>query len=649
MGTLLVSHDDHAAFSSLEQDIDCFYAQSETLRCPALRGRPVGVTQKTLVVTANYVARNLGVPKMASIEEARKVLPALVLVNGEDLTPYRAESKQIMAVLGRYGVVQRSGLDEGAVDISAQVRTRLQCGAPALSFSGHIIGWATVEASAENLPRGSLINFATRNLSYNKLSALDKSLLVGSQIVSEMRSAIERETGFHCSCGVAQNKMLAKLSSSLNKPDKQTCLLSDAVESFIAPLHVRKIPGVGHQTELILGDMGVKTIADLRTFKLSQLSERLGARIGQFLYDACRGQDFSPVVDRGPPKSITVEDSFKSCRSLKHAEGILRILAPDLIKRLDEDREETGRRPRTLTLKWRLSWTKGNFGSVSSDLPVELLSSSMSTERRSAVAVDVALKMLVRSLGKEFEIVVLNIGATNFLETAAGSPGLRDIRSFLQVQDNSPRKILKVTSKNDARVRRESYKKAGSEIANSAVGDKLGLSVFVKADRVKPSETDVFASGHIGDDHQQLSSNDEDEEWKDWAVEVRSAVRTNGSIASNYWQSQASTGVFQLEHSRSNDLPHKTSLRRTPQVLSEAVRSGEPAENNCGGEVDCSDSQLATSSGMRGLQCQTQTDGSSGNTPLIRKDIHPESYSPKTKRKSRNGTLDAFVIRKFGP
>lgn len=90
------------------QDIDCFYAQSEVLRCPSLRGRPVGVTQKFLVVTTNYIARSLGVPKMVSIDEAKKVLPALVLVNGEDLTPYRAESKQIMAVLGRYGVVQRS-------------------------------------------------------------------------------------------------------------------------------------------------------------------------------------------------------------------------------------------------------------------------------------------------------------------------------------------------------------------------------------------------------------------------------------------------------------------------------------------------------------------------------------------------------------
>ncbi|KAL3687502.1 hypothetical protein R1sor_013811 [Riccia sorocarpa] len=634
---LLISRD-------ISSDIDCFYAQSEVLRCPALRGRPVGVTQKKLVVTANYVARNLGVPKMASIEEAKKVLPALVLVNGEDLTPYRAESKQIMAVLGRYGIVQRSGLDEGAVDISGQVKSRLQSGTPALSFSGHILGWETVEASAENVPGGPLVNFSTRKLSFDKVSALDTSLLVGSQIVSEMRSAIEKETGFHCSCGVAQNKMLAKLSSSLNKPNKQTCLLSGAVESFIAPLHVRKIPGVGRQTELILCDMGVQTVADLRDFKLSQLFERFGARIGQFLFDACRGQDLTPVVDRGPPKSITVEDSFKSCRSVQQAEGILRVLAPDLIKRLDEDREETGRRPRTLTVKWRLSWTKGNFGSVSSDLPVELLSSSMSTESRSAVAVDVAVKMLVRSLGKEFEIVVLNIGATNFLESSAGSPGLRGIRSFLQTQENSPRKIVKVTSKSDARVRRESYKKmAGSAATTTAVGDISGLSCVPTAEKVKPSETNVFTCGHISDDCHPLSSDDEDKGWRDLAGEVRFGLRASRSVDGNNRQSQASPGVLQLDHSGSSD---KFTSPTTRHGLSKAFAC-DLTEVRDGGEMDLSHSQHATSAATKDDQRQTQIVGSSENRPFSGKDTQ-SSYTQKKKRKSRNGTLDAFVIRKLG-
>jgi DNA polymerase iota len=53
-------------------DVDCFYAQAEVLRRPCLRDRPVGITQKFLVVTTNYVARGLGVPKMVSIDEARK-------------------------------------------------------------------------------------------------------------------------------------------------------------------------------------------------------------------------------------------------------------------------------------------------------------------------------------------------------------------------------------------------------------------------------------------------------------------------------------------------------------------------------------------------------------------------------------------------
>jgi DNA polymerase iota len=63
--------------------------------------------QKFLVVTTNYVARGLGVPKMVSIDEARKKCPELVLINGEDLTPYRAASKHIMAVLRRFGTLEK--------------------------------------------------------------------------------------------------------------------------------------------------------------------------------------------------------------------------------------------------------------------------------------------------------------------------------------------------------------------------------------------------------------------------------------------------------------------------------------------------------------------------------------------------------------
>src|SRR5262245_36064952 len=67
-------------------DVDCFYAQCKILENPAhLKDKPVGVTQKSLVVTCNYVARGLGVKKMSGIKEAKTICPSLILINGEDL------------------------------------------------------------------------------------------------------------------------------------------------------------------------------------------------------------------------------------------------------------------------------------------------------------------------------------------------------------------------------------------------------------------------------------------------------------------------------------------------------------------------------------------------------------------------------------
>lgn len=85
------------------------------------------------------------------------------------------------------------------------MKARLQCGFPALSFSSHILGWEAVSGEPGNDSGGTFVNVDSTKLELEKISGVDTALLVGSQVVSEMRSAIEKETGFQCSCGVAQN------------------------------------------------------------------------------------------------------------------------------------------------------------------------------------------------------------------------------------------------------------------------------------------------------------------------------------------------------------------------------------------------------------------------------------------------------------
>lgn len=430
-------------------DVDCFYAQSEVLRRPYLQDRPVGVTQKFLVVTCNYVARDLGVPKMSSIQEAKRRCPDLVLINGEDLTPYRAASKKIMAVLSRFGILERRGLDEAALDITTEVLKHSTSKLALNDFSGHVLGLK----NEQRIETETFIpsDFQGVDLSSNHL------LMIGSHLVAEIRAAVEKETGFRCSSGIACNKMLAKLVSSVNKPNKQTCILASAISAYLQPLPVRKLPGVGYQTESVLKEMGVAIVADLQKFDVQQLASKLGERMAMFLCNACRGIDNSSVQNKGAPKSLSVEDSFQPCTSFKHLEDIIRTLAPDFIARLDEDKEDTGRRPRSFTVKWRYpgNWA---FKSCSARMPMELLSTSVPLDQRQEIVVELANKLLLHALGgQSFALVVINIGATNFTSTLNGSgvSASHDIRSFLNSSLKLSKQKVQVVSKCEARLRRE--------------------------------------------------------------------------------------------------------------------------------------------------------------------------------------------------
>jgi DNA polymerase iota len=156
--------------------------------------------------------------------------------------------------------------------------------------------------------------------------------------------------------------MLAKLVSGLHKPDDQTTMPPPEAVAFVAGLPARALPGghmaaavvvhratepaahahpdaptlshvpclcsatgVGFKLDGQLAAQGIKSAADVRRLSRQQLVALLGERAGLMLYDMCRGRDSSAVRPAGPPKSITVEDSFKSCAGLAAARAVLQV------------------------------------------------------------------------------------------------------------------------------------------------------------------------------------------------------------------------------------------------------------------------------------------------------------------------------------
>ena len=419
-------------------DADCFYAQVEELRDPNLASRPVAVTQKYLVVTANYAARKAGVGKLVSVAEAKRLCPDAAFVCGEDLTPYREFSKRIRDVLARFGACEKLGLDECWVDVTDEVDRRLAAmgaregDATRDENLGHrLVPGAALASSNRHRPMDlRIVTRAAPSPSPTEFEPERKDerrVRVGAAVAAEARAAVFAETGVRCSAGVAVNKMLSKLVSGAHKPDDQTYLPPGfrSGASLVAPLATRALPGVGMKTAAELARRGVKTCADARAYARETFVEWLGARAGARVHDAAWGVDRSEVKPKAPQQAITCQDSFRACEGAAAARRALAALAPDLVRRMDEERDER-EPPRVagrLVVRWREKLprtTAGNrgadraTGSVSVPMPPAATDARLETEARADAAAAAAARALSRALPETFTLTMLTIGATAF-------------------------------------------------------------------------------------------------------------------------------------------------------------------------------------------------------------------------------------------
>ncbi|XP_004405898.1 PREDICTED: DNA polymerase iota [Odobenus rosmarus divergens] len=331
-------------------DLDCFYAQVEMISNPELKGKPLGVQQKYLVVTCNYEARKLGVKKLMNVRDAKEKCPQLVLVNGEDLTRYREMSYKVTELLEEFSpVVERLGFDENFVDLTGMVEKRLQQlqsdELSALTVSGHVYN----------------------NQYINLHDIVHIRLLVGSQIAAEMREAMYNQLGLTGCAGVASNKLLAKLVSGIFKPNQQTVLLPESSQVLIQSLsHVKEMPGIGYKTAKRLEALGISSVLDLQTFSPKILEKELGISVAQRIQKLSFGEDNSPVTPSGPPQSFSEEDSFKKCSSEVEAKNKIEELLASLLNRVCQD----GRKPHTIRLIIRRYSSENHCSRESRQCPI---------------------------------------------------------------------------------------------------------------------------------------------------------------------------------------------------------------------------------------------------------------------------------------
>uniref|UniRef100_A0A8D0HK86 DNA polymerase iota n=1 Tax=Sphenodon punctatus TaxID=8508 RepID=A0A8D0HK86_SPHPU len=380
-------------------DLDCFYAQVEMLHNPELRGKPLCVQQKYLVVTCNYEARELGVKKLMSVKEANEKCPQLVLVNGEDLTKYREMSYKVTALLEEFSpLVERLGFDENFVDITEMVGKRLEQlqrdGSSKVAVSGHVYNNQAIDLD----------------------DTVHVRLVLGSQIAAEMREAMHSRLALTGCAGVASNKLLSKLVSGTFKPNQQTVLLPESCQDLIGSLdHIKKVPGIGYKTTKRLELLGVRTMCELQTFPPPLLEKELGVSVAQRIQKLSYGEDDSPVTPSGPPQSLSDEDSFKKCSSEGEVKKKIEELLANLLDRLDKD----GRKPHTVRLTLRQFFpTNKWFTRESRQCPIPShIIQKLGTGNCDVMSplVDILMKLFHKMINVEmpFHLTLLNVCFSN--------------------------------------------------------------------------------------------------------------------------------------------------------------------------------------------------------------------------------------------
>src|SRR6202046_2662881 len=226
-------------------DMDAFYASVEQRDDPSLRGKPVVVAwrgSRSVVCAASYEARSFGVRSAMPAVRAERLCPEAIFVP-PDFVRYRAVSGSVREIFHRYtDLIEPLSLDEAYLDVTE-----------------------------------------------NKIG-----LPTATRVAKAIRQQIRDELHLTASAGVAPNKFLAKIASDWRKPDGLFVIQPDDIATFLPPLPVARIPGVGKVTEARLKQIGVQTVGDLRGFELTTLEAQFG-RYGLRLYQPARGIDHNLV------------------------------------------------------------------------------------------------------------------------------------------------------------------------------------------------------------------------------------------------------------------------------------------------------------------------------------------------------------------
>lgn len=314
-------------------DMDAFFVSVEELFDPSLKGKAVVVggnpDERGVVSAASYEARKFGVHSALPLRTAYKLCPHAIFVEGHP-ERYRDYSGRVYEILRRFSpLVEMASVDEAYLDMTGTERLH----GPAMR-AAHLL-----------------------------------------------HNSVKAETRLNCSIGIATSRLVAKIASDQAKPHGILYVIPGVEARFLAPLEVRRIPGVGKVMEKNLHEVGIRRIGDLAGLDESALESRFG-KWGLALAGKARGLDAggwfdAEIGERGDPKSISHEHTFGvDTKDAGQLEATLAHLSEKVARRLREHNLHA----RTMHLKLRYSdfttITRTHTFSLPTQLDIDLVEHS---------------------------------------------------------------------------------------------------------------------------------------------------------------------------------------------------------------------------------------------------------------------------------
>jgi DNA polymerase-4 len=283
-------------------DLDAFFAAVEELEDPSLRTKPLVVggdpRGRGVVATANYVARTFGIHSAMSCAEALRRCPQAVFVRPRK-SLYGEYSQAVWAAVREVvPTVERTGLDEGYLDLG--------------------------EVAAD--------------------------FLAARAVAEAVQASVRGGTSLSASLGVATCKVVAKVASDRRKPGGLTVVPPGREAAFLAPFPIRRLPGIGPRAEERLLAAGIDTVGALAALPDVEVRRLLPGKVGALLHDRARGIDPRGLETSTETISISHEETFdQDVADRARLKAELQRMAASLSKHL----VDSGLYARTITTKLR--------------------------------------------------------------------------------------------------------------------------------------------------------------------------------------------------------------------------------------------------------------------------------------------------------